>query len=50
MGAQIVLLEYTIAQLDIGHVHKDKAEEMGHLGYLTSIRDKGVIFDLFEID
>ena len=29
-----MLLEYTIAQLDIGAVSEDRAQEMGHLGYL----------------
>ena len=29
-----MLLNYTIAQLDIGYVHDDRALEMGHLGYL----------------
>ena len=29
-----MLLEYTIAQLDIGDVPPDQAEKMGHLGYL----------------
>ncbi len=29
-----MLLKRTIAQLDVGYVPQDVAEEMGHLGYL----------------